>query len=177
MINIKLLFCTFLCILPACSYINNPQQKKVHMVTIGQKAPDFILPDENNNLRSLSDYYGKKVVLYFYPKDSTPGCTKEACAFRDAYQEYRDNNIIIIGISYDSPESHKEFKVKYHLPFTLLSDHKREVAKKYGAYNNIFNYFAPDRKTFLIDEHGTIINIFNNVDVAIHAQEILPYFK
>lgn len=146
------------------------------MLTVGQKAPAFTLLAENNQPRSLSDYAGKKVVLYFYPKDYTPGCTKEACALRDAYQDYKDRGIEIIGVSYDSPQSHKKFKAKHQLPFTLLSDTNKEVAKKYGAYTGLLAYFMPARKTFLIDENGNIIKIFDSVDVAIHAQEILAAF-
>ena len=166
-----------LCMLTSCKQTSSkPKKGRALKLTIGQKAPNFTLPDENNRSRSLSDYAGKKIVLYFYPKDYTPGCTKEACALRDAYKDYQERNIIILGVSYDSPQSHKKFKAKHKLPFTLLSDTSKSAAKKYGAYSGMFAYFAPARKTFLIDENGIIIKIFNNVDVATHAQEILTAF-
>ncbi len=146
------------------------------MVKIGQQAPDFKLNDETGIARSLSEFKGKKIVIYFYPKDNTPGCTKEACGLRDAYQMYNSNNIVILGINYDSPESHKQFKEEHKLPFVLLSDSDREVARSYGAYQGIINMLFPQRMTFLIDEQGKVIHIFENVDISTHAQDILKAF-
>jgi len=139
----------------------------------GIQAPDFALSDETGTIRKLSDFAGKKLVLYFYPKDATPGCTKEACSLRDSYALFREQEIEIVGISYDSPESHARFKEKYHLPFALLSDSTRETAKAYGAYKSIKNYLFPERITFIINEAGTITDILENIDVTNHGEEIL----
>jgi thioredoxin-dependent peroxiredoxin len=143
---------------------------------VGSKAPDFKLPDENGNRRSLSEFRGHKVVLYFYPKDNTPGCTKQACGLRDNYAAFQKNNIVILGVSYDSPSSHRLFKEKYALPFILLSDENKVLAKKYGAYASILNALYPERKTFLIDEQGRIVHIFDTVDLASHSSDVLKAF-
>lgn len=148
-----------------------------NMLSVGDIAPNFTLLDDSSNPCSLIDYRGKKVVLYFYPKDFTPACTIEACSFRDSYDVYKDYNIIVIGVNYESVESHKKFKESYNIPFKLLSDSSRKVAKKYGAYQSIRNMLFPERITYLIDEHGKIVHIFLNVSVDGHAQEILKYFK
>lgn len=145
-------------------------------LTIGQNAPNFSLLDETKTLRTLSSYKGNKIVLYFYPKDETSGCTAQACQLRDNFDTYKKNNIIILGISYDSPESHAKFKANQNLPFILLSDSKKEVAHLYGA-DNIIGNFVPQRKTFLIDERGKIVNIIDNVDIHKHSDEILKAFK
>ena len=139
----------------------------------GDKAPDFKLPDENERKRSLSEFKGSKVVLYFYPKDNTPGCTIQACAIRDTYRLFRENDVVIIGINYDSPALHKAFKARYQLPFILLSDEEKKIAKKYGAYISILNNLYPERKTFLIDEKGHIMKIVENVDIATHTNDLL----
>ena len=139
---------------------------------VGDKAPDFKLKDDTGTTRTLSEFKGDDVVLYFYPKNDTPGCTKEACGFRDNYQGYVDNEITVLGISFDSVESHKKFKEKYNLPFILLSDEKKEVAKAYGAVGGLFSMF-PKRITFLIDENGKISHIYDKVAVTEHAEEIL----
>lgn len=143
---------------------------------INQKAPDFNLQDETGTYRTLQEFAGKKVVLYFYPKDESPYCTKEACTFRDYADVYKENNITVIGISYDSVASHKRFKEKYNLPFILLSDCKHKAAKSYGAHG-IFGWFVPQRKTFLINEAGIIIYIFKNIHITSQADEILQKFK
>lgn len=147
------------------------------MLRKGEKAIDFTLPNEEGNLIKLTDFKGKKVVLYFYPKDNTPGCTKEACAFRDSYEEFNKRNIVVIGISADSVSSHKKFKEKYKLPFYLLSDKDMNVIKAYGAYQqkNVFGKigFGIKRITFLIDEDMNIIEVFEKVTPDIHAKEIL----
>jgi peroxiredoxin Q/BCP len=139
----------------------------------GMQAPDFALADETGTLRKLSDFAGKKLILYFYPKDSTPGCTQEACSLRDSYEAFGKREIAIVGISYDSPESHAKFKHKYNLPFTLLSDSAQQTAKVYGAYQSIKNYLFPERITFIINEMGIITHILEDIDVANHGEEIL----
>jgi peroxiredoxin Q/BCP len=143
---------------------------------IMRKAPDFVLQDESGKWRTLAEFKDKKIVLYFYPKDDTPGCTKEACSFRDNKALYAQHDIIVLGVSYDSPESHKAFKEKYHLPFTLLSDPKKETAKAYGAYAGIMKWFTPQRVTFLINEKGSIIKTMKDVDVSQHATNVLKAF-
>lgn len=145
-------------------------------LTIDSQAPDIRLQDEQGKWRTLAEFKGKKIVLYFYPKDDTPGCKKEACSLRDSAAEYSKHGIIVIGVSYDSVESHKEFKDKYHLPFILLSDTEREVAKKYHAASGIFGRLVPKRITYLIDEHGTIVHVFKQIDVSTHGSDILEVF-
>lgn len=140
-------------------------------------APDFTLADETSTPRKLSDYRGKDVVLYFYPKDDTPGCTTEACNFRDDYSTYEKAGVVILGISADTPKSHAKFKEKYHLPFTLLADEKHEVCEKYGVWApKKFmgkEFMGVLRTTFLISKDGTIKKVFENVKPADHSQEIL----
>lgn len=141
----------------------------------GDKAPKFSLYDDTGTLKSLDDFAGKKIVLYFYPKDNTPGCTKEACSLRDSYSIFSKNNVAIIGISYDSVEKHKKFKEQHHLPFPLLSDPSKEVAKKYGASYKWLFFTAPipRRMTFIIDGQGNITKILRNVDVTTHTEKIV----
>jgi peroxiredoxin Q/BCP len=139
----------------------------------GDIAPDFTLVDQNGKAHTLSDYFGQKIVIYFYPKDDTPGCTKEACAIRDGYEEFISERIKVFGISYDDSESHKEFAEKYKLPFTLLSDTDKKTAKLYSANGILF----AKRMTFLINEEGRIMKIFKNVDVSDHANEIIDEFR
>ena len=134
-----------------------------------QPAPDFVLLDQDSSLRKLSDYRGNWVVVYFYPKDDTPGCTKEACGIRDDYTKFTELKVVVLGISYDSPRSHRAFIKKYKLPFTLLSDGDKSVSKLYAANGLLF----ADRKTFLIDPEGVIRKIYNKVDVTSHSIEIL----
>ena len=147
----------------------------------GVLAPDFTLPDETSVERKLSDYLGKPVVLYFYPKDDTPGCTTEACNFRDDYSAYEQAGVVILGVSADSPKSHARFKAKYHLPFTLLADEAHLVCEKYGVwgrkkfmgreFDGIF------RTTFLIDAQGKILKVFKDVKPAGHSAELLAVLK
>ncbi len=143
----------------------------------GKKAPEFELQDENGEVRRLSDYLGKPVVLYFYPKDDTPGCTTEACSFRDGYGEYQRNGMVILGISPDSPKSHKKFKEKYALPFTLLADTDHQVCEAYQVWGRKKfmgrEYDGVFRTTFVIDKEGMIRKVFENVKPEGHAQEVL----
>ena len=146
-------------------------------ISAGIKAPDFGLPDETGTFRQLSDYQGKPVVLYFYPKDDTPGCTTEACNFRDDYSAYQDAEVEILGVSPDSPKSHTKFKQKYNLPFTLLSDEEHKVCERYGVWGRKKRYGREYdgvfRTTFLIDPQGQIIKVYENVKPADHSAEIL----
>lgn len=151
------------------------------VVPAGAPAPDFTLPDENETPRKLSDYQGQAVVLYFYPKDDTPGCTKEACAFRDDYSDYERAGVTILGVSPDSPKSHAKFKKKYDLPFPLLADEDHAVADMYGVWGPKKlmgrSYEGVLRTTFLIGEDGKVRKVFENVKPAEHSKEILAAFK
>lgn len=148
---------------------------------VNMPAPDFTLPDETGALRSLREFRGKPVVLYFYPKDDTPGCTKEACSFRDDYQVYADAGVVILGVSPDSPASHARFKQKYNLPFTLLSDEDHQVCRLYGVWGKKKfmgrEYEGVLRTTFLIDENGLIKKIFPNVKPEGHSAEVLAALR
>jgi peroxiredoxin Q/BCP len=150
-------------------------------VKIGNKAPSFSLPDQNGKKVSLTDLIGKNVVLYFYPKDDTSGCTKEACQFRDAFPKFKGVNAIVLGVSPDSVESHKKFEMKYKLPFTLLSDEKKSVLEKYEVWKEKSmygrKYMGVERTTFIIDKEGKIRNIFNKVKVPDHDKQILEALK
>ncbi len=146
-------------------------------VEVNQPAPDFTLADENGTMHSLHDYRGKPVVLYFYPKDDTPGCTTEACNFRDDYHVYEEAGVVILGVSPDSPKSHIKFKEKFHLPFTLLADEDHQVAETYGAWGLKKNYGKEYtgilRTTYLIGPDGSLIKIFRNVKPDGHSAEVL----
>jgi thioredoxin-dependent peroxiredoxin len=143
----------------------------------GMTAPDFVLMDSNGQPHKLSDFNGRPIVLYFYPRDDTPGCTKEACNFRDDYSAYLKTGITIIGISPDSSESHARFQKKYELPFNLLADKNHEVCELYGVWGKKKNmgheYFGVYRTTFLIDKEGKIVKVFEGVKPAEHSQEVL----
>ena len=151
------------------------------MLKEGDKAPDFKVRDANGNQVKLSALRGQKVVLYFYPKDDTPGCTREACSFRDSHSKLTRRGIKVLGISLDSEASHKKFAAKYDLPFTLLSDPERSVSEAYGTYGEKKfmgrTYMGLHRMTFLIDEKGRIKKIFNKVKPEGHADEVLAAFK
>jgi peroxiredoxin Q/BCP len=146
-------------------------------ISAGIPAPDFTLPDETGKLRKLSDYRGKPVVLYFYPKDDTPGCTTEACNFRNDYSQYENAGVVILGVSPDSPKKHAKFKAKYHLPFTLLADEEHKVCEQYGVWGpKKFmgrEYEGVYRTTFLIDAAGQIVKVFENVKPDEHSAEVL----
>ena len=147
------------------------------MLEVGTKAPDFTLPDQNGNVHSLSDYRGKKVVLYFYPKDNTPGCTKQACGFAERYPQFTEKGAVILGISKDSVASHKKFEEKYGLPFTLLADPDLVVIQAYDVWKEKMNYgkvsMGVVRTTYLIDEEGKIAKVFDKVKAADNPEQML----
>jgi peroxiredoxin Q/BCP len=146
-------------------------------ISAGIPAPDFTLPDEKGVLHSLSDYRGSPVVLYFYPKDDTPGCTTEACAFRDDYPQYEQLNAVILGVSPDPGKSHNKFKSKYNLPFTLLADIGHKVCELYGVWGRKKfmgrEYDGVFRTTFLITPQGDIKQVFEEVKPSGHSHEVL----
>jgi peroxiredoxin Q/BCP len=144
---------------------------------VGQKAPTFKLLDSKEQLHQLSDYAGKWVVLYFYPKDDTPGCTKEACHFRDDLAQLEKLGGKVVGVSVDDTHSHAEFAKKYNLPFPLLADSTGKVAASYGALTNLGIIKFAKRYTFLIDPQGKIAKIYLNVDTSTHSQEIIEDLK
>ena len=147
------------------------------MLEKGMKAPDFALSDKDGNIVRLSDFAGKKVVLYFYPKDNTPGCTRQACAFAAAYDEFARKNAVVIGVSRDGAQSHAKFAEKYNLPFILLSDPDHAVTEAYGAWQEKKLYgkvsMGEVRSTFVIDEHGSIASVMPKVKPDTNAAEVL----
>ncbi len=147
------------------------------MLEVGSMAPDFELPDQNGNKHRLSDYRGKKVILYFYPKDNTSGCTKQACGFADRYPQITEKGAVVLGVSRDSVLSHKKFEQNYTLPFTLLSDPELEVIKAYGIWQEKKNYgrvtMGVVRSTYLIDENGVIVKALSAVKAADNPQQML----
>ena len=150
------------------------------MLKEGSKAPDFTAADQDGNKVKLSDLQGQRVVLYFYPKDDTPGCTKEACSFRDANDVYAEKGIKVFGVSTDDERSHQKFISKYALPFDLLADTDKKIVEKYGVWGEKSmygkKYMGTQRKTFLIDKSGKIVKIFDKVNVSEHADEVLKAF-
>jgi len=144
---------------------------------IGSPAPDFNLPDQNGKLHTLQDYRGKWLVLYFYPKDDTPGCTEEACAFRDDLHQISAMGAQVVGVSVDDTSSHAEFAKKYHLPFPLLADKTTETADRYGALRNFFMLKVAKRYTFLIDPQGIINKEYLSVETSRHSKEIIDDLK
>ena len=151
------------------------------MLEVGMKAPDFTLLDKRGNSISLSDFLGKKVVLYFYPKDSTPGCTRQACAFAQNHSNFEDKNVVVIGVSKDSVASHLKFAEKYELPFVLLSDPELVAIQAYGVWQEKKLYgkvsMGVVRSTYLIDEQGVIEKVMPKVKPDTNAAEILAYLK
>ena len=151
------------------------------MLQAGDTAPDFTARDAQGHEVRLSDLRGQNVVLYFYPKDDTPGCTKEACSFRDANSIYRQEGIKVLGVSLDDEASHQAFAAKFNLPFTLLADTEHKVADAYGVYGEKTSaggrYMGVTRKTFLIDKGGKIKKVFDQVNVEQHADEVLDAFR
>ena len=151
------------------------------MLEVGTKAPDFTLPDQNGKMHSLSDYLGQKVILYFYPKDMTAGCTKQACAFGELYPQFRKKGAVVLGVSKDSVASHKRFEEKHGLPFTLLSDADREVNQAYDVWKEKKNVeklgMGVLRTTYLIDEKGIIIKGFDKVKAADNPAQMLSVLE
>ena len=147
------------------------------MLEIGTKAPDFTLPDQNGNMHSLSEYRGKKVILYFYPKDNTAGCTKQACGFAERYPQFAEKGAVVLGISKDSVASHKKFEEKYGLPFTLLADPELVAIQAYDVWQEKKNYgktyMGVVRTTYLIDEKGKIVKAFDKVKAADNPEQML----
>ena len=147
------------------------------MLEIGTVAPDFSLPDQNGTTHSLSDYRGKKVILYFYPKDNTAGCTKQACNFKELMPQFREKGAVILGVSKDSVASHKRFEEKDGLPFTLLSDEEKTVLQAYDVWKEKKNYgkvsMGVVRTTYLIDENGVIARAFDKVKAADNPMQML----
>ena len=147
----------------------------------GSVAPNFAAKDADGETVRLKDLRGQKVVLYFYPKDDTPGCTKEACSFRDAFADFKKRDIKVLGVSKDSEASHKKFAAKYKLPFTLLADPDHSIADAYGVYGEKKfmgrTYLGVKRVTFLIDEKGKVKKVFEKVKPEEHAREVLEAFE
>ena len=151
------------------------------MLEVGTKAPEFTLPDKDGNPVSLTDFAGKKVVLYFYPKDNTPGCTRQACAFAEAYEEFKKINAVVIGVSKDSVASHQKFAEKHGLPFILLSDPELTAIQAYGVWQEKKLYgkvsMGVVRSTFVINENGMIEKVMPKVKPDTNAADILAYLK
>jgi thioredoxin-dependent peroxiredoxin len=143
----------------------------------GQAAPDFSLLDQDNKLHQLKDYKGKWLVLYFYPRDDTPGCTQEACAFRDDFQQLTTLGAEVVGVSLDDSSSHAEFSKKYHLPFPLLADKNAEVAARYGVLLNLGLFKVARRYTFLISPQGQVGKVYDKVETSRHSKEIIDDLK
>lgn len=147
------------------------------MLEIGTKAPDFSLPDQNGKMHSLGEYRGKKVILYFYPKDNTAGCSKQACGFAELYPQFTEKGAVVLGVSRDTISSHKKFEQNYGLPFTLLSDTDRTVTETYGAWGEKKNYgkvtMGVVRTTYLIDENGIIVKALSAVKAADNPTQML----
>ena len=145
-------------------------------LNIGDKAPDFAIPDQDGLVHKLSDYAGRKLVIYFYPKDDTPGCTAQACNLRDNYYDLRQKGYEVIGVSVDSEKSHQKFIRKFELPFTLLADTEKKMVTDYGVWQEKSmygrKYMGVMRYTFIIDEQGIITDIITKVDTKDHAQQI-----
>ena len=155
----------------------NKGKEDESMLEVGKKAPSFTLLDQNGKKHSLKDYRGKKVVLYFYPKDNTSGCTKEACSYKELYPDFMEKGAVVIGISKDSVKSHKNFEDKYELPFILLSDEDTTVIQKYDVWKEKSmygrKYMGIERSTYLIDEKGKIIKAYQKVKPAENGKDVL----
>ena len=147
------------------------------MLEVGTKAPDFTLPDQNGSMHSLSEYRGKKVILYFYPKDNTAGCTKQACGFAERYPQFTEKGAVVLGVSKDSVASHKKFEEKYGLPFTILADPELVAIQAYDVWQEKKNYgktyMGVVRTTYLIDENGKIVKAFDKVKAADNPEQML----
>jgi thioredoxin-dependent peroxiredoxin len=153
----------------------------VGLLAVGAKAPEFTATDQDGKKRSLSDFQGKKLILYFYPKDNTAGCTKEACAFRDHFDRFRQLNVEVVGVSIDSETSHQAFAQKHALPFTLLADADKSLVQAYGVWGekSLYGkkYLGTNRVTYLIDESGHVAAVFPKVKPEKHAEELLAVLE
>jgi peroxiredoxin Q/BCP len=151
------------------------------LLQVGQKAPDFTAKDQDGNEVSLRDFTGRKVVLYFYPKDNTPGCTREACAFRDNLPNFQKTDAVVLGVSVDGQKAHRKFADKYELPFTLLVDDEKKIVEAYGVWGlKKFmgrEYMGTNRVTYLIDEQGAIEKVWPKVKPETHAAEVLDWLQ
>lgn len=151
------------------------------LLEAGQKAPDFSAKDQDGNEVSLRDFTGRKVIVYFYPKDDTPGCTKEACAFRDNFPNFEKVNAVVLGVSVDGQKAHRKFADKYELPFTLLVDEEKKIVEDYGVWGlKKFmgrEYMGTNRVTYLIDEQGNIEKVWPKVKPEKHAAEVLDWLQ
>ncbi|EQD64906.1 alkyl hydroperoxide reductase/ Thiol specific antioxidant/ Mal allergen, partial [mine drainage metagenome] len=145
--------------------------------SVGQKAPEFSVMDQNGTLQKLSDYQGKWLVLYFYPKDETPGCTTEACAYRDDIHKIQTLGAAVVGVSIDDASSHAEFADKHHLPFPLLADKEGTVSKSYGSERTLLGYKLARRNTFIIDPAGRIAKVYVDVDAGENPQEVIAELR
>jgi peroxiredoxin Q/BCP len=161
----------------ALVFLISKQSEAANTPKPGDTAPDFRLVDQNGTIKSLSDFSGQWVVLYFYPKDDTPGCTKEACSFRDDLTTLEKLGAKVVGVSVDDSDSHSKFASKYHLPFPLLADSDGKVADSYGALTNLLLIKIAKRYTFLIDPKGKISKVYLSVDTSRHSQEIVDDLK
>lgn len=161
----------------ALVFLISKQSEAANTPKPGDTAPDFRLVDQNGTIRSLSDFSGQWVVLYFYPKDDTPGCTKEACSFRDDLTTLEKLGAKVVGVSVDDSDSHSKFASKYHLPFPLLADADGKVAESYGALTNLLLLKIAKRYTFLIDPKGKVAKVYLSVDTSRHSQEIVDDLK
>jgi peroxiredoxin Q/BCP len=162
-----------------CQAVPRPllTKRRIQMLKAGDRAPDFTALSDAGNTLSLNDFRGKKVILYFYPKDNTPGCTQEACDFRDSIARFSKKDVVVLGVSPDSVESHTKFKAKFELPFPLLADEDHKIAEAYGAWGEKSmygkKYMGIIRSTFVIDEKGKIAEVYEKVKVDGHVDQLL----
>lgn len=164
-------------LLAALALLVNRMSLAGDVPTVGEAAPDFKLPDQNGQVHTLKQYAGTWLVLYFYPGDDTPGCTQEACAFRDDLHQLTALGAQVVGVSVDDSSSHAEFARKYHLPFPLLADQTTEVAARYGVLRDLFFIKMARRYTFLIDPQGRINKVYDKVETSRHSREIIEDMK
>ncbi|MBU0688718.1 MAG: peroxiredoxin [Gammaproteobacteria bacterium] len=161
----------------ALSLLVMQMARAAELPKVGDAAPDFELPDQHGVMHGLQQYAGQWLVLYFYPKDDTPGCTQEACAFRDDLRKLTAMGAVVVGISVDDSESHAEFAEKYHLPFPLLADKSGEVAARYGALLDMVVFKVAKRYTFLIDPQGRVAKVYLKVETSRHSTEVIEDLK
>lgn len=173
--TLKLLFYVIVLIIAVIGYRSYSSAPRT--LQVGQDAPPFLLKDASGNTHHLSDYAGEYLVLYFYPKDDTPGCTEEACQFRDDWAQFQKLGAKVVGVSVDNSESHANFSKKYHLPFPLLADTDGKVAERYQALSNFLVFKIAKRYTFLINPTGKVVKVYTSVNTSKHAQQIIDDLK